>query len=387
MTRQWPPVAAVVVNHNGGELTMASLASLRAQDYPTDRLQIVLVDTASNDGVADWVRRTWPEIRVVDAGSNIGFAGGVNLGIRHAAPDAHIALLNPDATAEPDWLSALVAALELDETVGAVNAKVLFAGRFHDVHFEEALEVRGVRQAGLDVWGRLQFVDGWLGPGYERGVAYQWSSGPAFLRVPAGPPVDLLVSRRGRPATWERVTPIGPAHDVLNSAGLILTSDRFGADRGYLEIDRGQHDLRAEIFAWTGSAVILRRAYLDSVGPLDERLFLYYEDLDHAWRGREAGWTYLCEPAAVAHHVHQASAGRSALTDILIERNRLIVLRRHAGQFKALRASARHLLVTGSYARRDVVRRALHGDRPSLVIVRRRLRALAGAAPYLARSK
>jgi GT2 family glycosyltransferase len=369
-----PSVAVIVVNYEGGDLTLASVASLRAQRHPAGRLRVVLVDNASSDGVAARVRAQWSDVVVVDAGANLGFAGGVNLGVRHAGDAEYVGLLNPDATAEPGWLPALLAALEADPGVGAANAKVLFDVRFRDVTFDRPTRVDGARQEGTDVSDRLQYVTGWLGPAYERAHAYQWSAGPALLRVPDGAPVELRIDGR-----WIPAPAAGPPQDVINSAGLLLTPDGFGADRGYLEVDRGQYDERAEVFAWTGSSVLMRRAYLDAVGPLDERLFLYYEDLEHSWRGREAGWRFVCEPAAVTRHVHQAAAGRSPRTDVLIERNRLIVLRRHTSLRRAAGAAARHLLITGSYARRDVVSRVLHGRRPSFVIVGRRLRALGGA--------
>jgi GT2 family glycosyltransferase len=369
-----PLVATVVVNYNGGDLTLACLASLRDQHYPAERRRIVLVDNDSDDGITTRVRDQWPDVTVVETGANLGFAGAVNRGVRAAGTVDHVALLNNDATADPGWLAALVEALESDPQVGAVNAKVLFDIPFRDVHLDAPVELRGARQGGVDVWERVQFVDGWQGPAYERGAAYRWSTGPALLRVPDGAPVELLAD-----GAWTPAPDPGPPHDVINSVGLVVTDDHFGADRGYLEVDAGQYDERAEVPAWTGSAVLMRKAYLDDVGPLDEGLFLYYEDLEHAWRGAGKGWRYLCEPTAVVRHVHQAAAKRSSRTDVLIERNRLIVLRRHAGRRESARARWRFLLVTASYARRDIVRRLLRGRRPDATIVGRRLRALGGA--------
>jgi GT2 family glycosyltransferase len=376
MTSTSPSVAVVVVNYNGGDLTLACLASLHALDYPSDRLRIVLVDNASTDGVAARVRREQPDVVVVEAGANLGFAGGVNLGVRNAGDSAYIGLLNPDATVDPGWLSALVATLEADPGLGAVNAKVVFADRFRDVAFDQPVTVDGATSGAVDAWDRIQWVEGWRGPAYRRGRPYQWSTGPAVLRVPDGVDVTLEL-----PGGVQSPAP-GPLHDVINSAGVEVTHDGFGVDRGYLEVDRGQFDEPAEVQAWTGSSVLLRRAYLDGVGPLDERLFLYYEDFEHSWRGREAGWRFGYEPRARTRHVHQASVGRSGRSEVLIERNRLIVLSRHAPRRAAMAAFGRHLLITASYARRDVVRRVAGGQAPSFTIVGRRLRAWGGALRY-----
>jgi GT2 family glycosyltransferase len=373
MTPASPSVAIIVVNYNGGDLTLQCLASLAALDYPADRVRVVLVDNASTDGVAARVRGEQPGVVVVDAGANLGFAGGVNLGVRHAGHAGFIGLLNPDATVDAAWLSALADALEADPGLGAVNGKVVFADRFRDVAFDQPVTVTGATVGGTDAWDRIQWAEGWLGPAYDRGRPLQWSVGPAVLRVPEG--VDVVLEL---PPGVHQPEP-GPPHDVINSAGLVVTDDTFGADRGYLEIDRGQFDEPAELDAWTGSSVLLRRTYLDAVGPLDERLFLYYEDFEHSWRGRKAGWRFAYQPRARTRHVHQASVGRSGRSDVLSERNRLIVLSRHAARRAAVAAFGRHLLVTGSYVRRDVVARVAHGRRPSFTVVGRRLRAWTGA--------
>jgi GT2 family glycosyltransferase len=145
------------------------------------------------------------------------------------------------------------------------------------------------------------------------------------------------------------------------------------------------------VFAWCGAAVVLSSAYLAHVGRLDERLFLYYEDLELSWRGRERGWRYRYVPESVVRHVHAATAGEhSSLARYQNERNHLLVLARHAAAGDAIRAAARSLLITASYARRDVVSPMLRGDRPCPEIVRDRARAFAGylrLLPAMARER
>ena len=105
-----------------------------------------------------------------------------------------------------------------------------------------------------------------------------------------------------------------------------------GSDPGWLEVDTGQYDEPADVDAWCGGAVLLRREYLDDVGYFDERLFLYYEDVELSLRGAARGWRYRTAPAAVVRHVHSATATeRSPLAAHYNERNRLLVTTRHAG--------------------------------------------------------
>lgn len=102
-----PFVSVVVLNYNGREHLGPCLGSLRAQRYRP--FETILVDNASVDGSVAFVRERFPEVRIVESGSNLGFAGGNNLGVE-AARGRWIALLNNDARAADDWLEALVGA-------------------------------------------------------------------------------------------------------------------------------------------------------------------------------------------------------------------------------------------------------------------------------------
>jgi hypothetical protein len=416
----------VVVNHNGGDLTVSCLESVLRSEWPAQALDVVMVDNSSTDGVADRVRSLLPSVRVLDAGGNLGFGGGCNLALADLDGVDFVALLNNDAQVEPGWLAPLVDALEADRSVGAVNPKILFADRFVDVELVSGTGVRGlgdrrplgVRVSGAlvdgqDGWSRVQMVRGFWG--LEHGVdgegTYEWTNGDALLRVPVGTDgglpstcelrlaadsdrrvvvasggerVELTVGSQPR---WFRVPLGGEPFDVLNNVGSVLLPDGHGADRGYLERDTGQFDRPEEVFAWCGAAVLLSRRYLESVGLFEDRFFLYYEDFDLSWRGRAQGWRYLYEPGSVVRHVHSASSVEgSRLFQYYDERNRLLTLTRNAPVSLALREAGRHLLVTGSYARRDIVAPLVHRRPPQPETVRRRLRAYGGYVRLLPES-
>jgi GT2 family glycosyltransferase len=422
-------IGVVVVNHNGGGLTLECLHSVLRTEWPADALRVVLVDNASRDqaapdGVVARVRRDLPVVHVVESPINTGFAGGVNLGIRSLfATSPHVdrvALVNNDAVVDAGWLAPLAAALADDDRLGAACPKILFAGQFAELRFaaptvqrgrgddrELGVRVSGARVDGTDVWSRTQLVAGFWGRELDEGdpVAGEWSKAEATLRLPVDPSADPLPHaelrlRAPAPTTigitsgaltstidvttddrWHPVALGGRAIDVINNVGTELLPDGYGVDRGYLEPDDGRNDEPADVFAWCGAAVLLRREYLDDVGLLDERLFLYYEDLELSWRGAERGWRYRYVPTSVVRHVHAASSGEgSALKDYYDERNRLLVLTRHAGGPAGARAAGRHLLITASYARRDIVSPLLRGERPSTQVVARRLRALGAYA-------
>jgi GT2 family glycosyltransferase/glycosyltransferase involved in cell wall biosynthesis len=119
-----PAVSVIVVNYRGAEDTIACLRALRDElDYPADLLQLICVDNDSGDGGAELIGRE-PGVRLVEAGANLGFAGGCNLGASHATGTV-LAFLNNDARPHTAWASAAVDVLRADPTVAAVASKVL----------------------------------------------------------------------------------------------------------------------------------------------------------------------------------------------------------------------------------------------------------------------
>jgi GT2 family glycosyltransferase len=415
-------VRAVVLNYNGGDLTLECLRRLRATQWPADRFEVVLVDNASSDDVVATTRAEWPDVGVIESDRNLGFAGGCNLALRDLDDVDAVALVNSDVLVEPGWLAPLARALGHNPMVGAACPKILFASRFREIEVRcdtrrqgrldrRRLGVRlsGTRVTGSDVWRDTQLYEGFWGPehGTEPESSFQWTSGRAALRVPVaeqnpadecqlrlaadevtavtvrsgGRDVELKV---GTKPEWHTVPLRGRPFDVVNNVGTVLTGDGYGADRGYLERDHGQFENPEYVFAWCGGAVLLPTQYLSDVGLFDEQLFLYYEDVELAWRGSERAWRYRYVPDSVVRHVHSASTvAGSQLFDFYNERNRLLTLTRHADRRMVVKALARYLLVTGSYARRDVVSPVLRGRSPHPRILLRRLRAF-GAYLWMA---
>ena len=67
------------------------------------------------------------------------------------------------------------------------------------------------------------------------------------------------------------------------------------------------HDEPCTVDWAVGAAWLMRRSAIDDVGPLDERYFMYVEDLEWCWRANQRGWEVRFEPAAVVRHIGNAS--------------------------------------------------------------------------------
>jgi N-acetylglucosaminyl-diphospho-decaprenol L-rhamnosyltransferase len=99
-----PWVRVVIVNYNAGPLLQAAVAGL-ARQSDLD-FEAVLVDNGSTDGSAEACVLPDGRFRWLQAGTNLGFAAGCNLGCRDATTP-WLAMLNPDAVPEEDWLAVL----------------------------------------------------------------------------------------------------------------------------------------------------------------------------------------------------------------------------------------------------------------------------------------
>jgi GT2 family glycosyltransferase len=76
-----PRLTIVIVTYNSGDHIGPCLASLAANRPSVDH-ETLIVDNLSGDDTTDRVRLGWPEVRVIEAGGNVGFAAANNLGIR-----------------------------------------------------------------------------------------------------------------------------------------------------------------------------------------------------------------------------------------------------------------------------------------------------------------
>ena len=102
-------------------------------------------------------------------------------------------------------------------------------------------------------------------------------------------------------------TPIRSFYRLSLLSRLFPRSARFG-QYNLTFLDERQE---AEIDAPCGAFMMVRREVVDQVGLLDERYFMYGEDLDWAWRIKHAGWRVMYVPTATALHVKRAASRKT----------------------------------------------------------------------------
>lgn len=117
-------VSVILVNYRGAEDTIACLKAFDDVDWPSDRLELIVVENASGDDSATRIREAVPTAKVVESSTNSGFAGGCNLGVAHASGE-FVGFINNDARPDRDWISAAIKTLSGDSSIGAIACKVL----------------------------------------------------------------------------------------------------------------------------------------------------------------------------------------------------------------------------------------------------------------------
>jgi GT2 family glycosyltransferase len=130
-----PTTYVVLVNWNGKNVTLDCLASLHAVTYP--RMKIVVIDNASTDGSPEAFVQRYPDVEVLQQRENLRFAGGNNVGIRHAlgrGADA-VLLLNNDTLVDPGFLDPMIERLFSDPACGIVAPKIFYAGDPQSIWF------------------------------------------------------------------------------------------------------------------------------------------------------------------------------------------------------------------------------------------------------------
>ncbi len=243
-------IGVVIVSFNTVALLRDCLASLRTCTLP---LRVIVVDNYSADTSVAMVRAEFPAVELIALTENAGFARGTNSGL------AALGFGGPP-TADSNRLD-YVLVLNPDTVVhpGAIEALADFLAAHQRV--------------GL-VGPRLRNPDGSLQPAAFRFPTLLMTALDLF------PPGEVLPGRLYN-SWWHGRYPQEPAGTAP-----------FAID----------HPL--------GACMLIRNAALAEVGGLDERYFMYSEEVDWCWRLRAAGWAIWQVPAAEVTHVGGASTSQ-----------------------------------------------------------------------------
>ena len=144
------PATIIILTYNSSRFIEELLKSLR--DF-ANGAEILLVDNASSDDTVKLAKKFGSEIKIIETGSNLGFAKGNNFGANKATGE-YLLFLNPDTSFKNGKLSDMISVFEKNEKAGVVGGKLTgrdgtaekSAGRFFNL-IETLLIVLGLDEA------------------------------------------------------------------------------------------------------------------------------------------------------------------------------------------------------------------------------------------------
>ncbi|MDO8495824.1 MAG: glycosyltransferase family 2 protein [bacterium] len=227
-------LSIIIVNYKNRELLKLCLQSLEQHVLPNIESEVLVVDSEAEAETAEMIREDFPKMQYLLEQNNVGYAKGVNRGLRKAQ-GSYILILNPDIIVTSGTVETMLEFIKTNPEVGLVGPRLLnFDGSVQNSRFR-------------------------------------------FYR-----PSTILYRR-----SFLGKLPFG----------------QKGLDRFHMK------DVTSEEIAWPdwlmGSALLTTREAINKVGLLDERFFLYFEDVDWAKRFWENGYKVAYLPKATMYHYLQ----------------------------------------------------------------------------------
>ncbi len=126
-TNKTPDLTIITVTFKSKGVINRCLDSLAADGYlpdgPSSKVEVIVVDSCSDDGTAEEIAAAYPTVTVVPLDENVGFARGCNVGIRRSQ-SPHVMLLNPDCVVHPGTIAGLLAELDAHPKAAVVGPKL-----------------------------------------------------------------------------------------------------------------------------------------------------------------------------------------------------------------------------------------------------------------------
>jgi GT2 family glycosyltransferase len=126
-------ISIITVNFNQSEATVQLLRSIDLH-YPDSNLEIILVDNGSMDYKESLFTSDGNKIKNIRSEKNLGFAGGNNLGIRHAT-GKYLFLVNNDTEFTPGLIETLVKSLDENPRIGIISPKINYYDEQNTVQY------------------------------------------------------------------------------------------------------------------------------------------------------------------------------------------------------------------------------------------------------------
>ncbi len=135
--------AVVILNWNGEKLLEQFLPSVTKY---SEEAEIYVADNASTDDSIDFLKKNYPQVKLIELTINLGYAGGYNAALKQVKEELVI-LLNSDVEVTQNWLQPIISVFEEEPEVAAVQPKI------KDYKKKEYFEYAGAAGGFIDKFG------------------------------------------------------------------------------------------------------------------------------------------------------------------------------------------------------------------------------------------
>lgn len=273
-------VSIIIVNYNTRELIKACIDSI----YETTKkisYEIIVVDNCSTDGSQEMLRKEYPKVNLIQSQVNGGFAYANNIGIKQSK-GRYLFLLNSDTIIVKDAIEKLISYMDENDKVGMIGPKLLNGDLSHQTS-----------------------ISGF--PSFKREVYHMYK-----------------------------------LKNVLKIPFIKAFFVKFGGKLGSKDVQQYMKNFQnieepEEVQVLVGAALLVRREVINDIGMLDERYFMYYEEIDFCLQASKANWSRIYYPyAEIIHLIGQSSKKLSGITFYERYRSMILYFRKNFGSSKEI---------------------------------------------------
>ncbi len=284
-------ISIIIVNWRVRHLVEKCLDSIRAQESGIN-LKTIIVDNYSNDGIAEMLMLNYPEVKYTGLIKNYGFAKANNLALGQAT-GKYICLLNPDTELKPGFLAGVLKYFSANSDVDIIGPRLL------NTDGSLQYSVRRLPSLSSQIFTLLK------------------------LQNIINPQVDLN----------------GILPKYFLGFGKLLRR-LFAKARVSLDYLASDFDYNKEqvVEQLMGAAIICRAEVFKKIGNLDEKFYIWFEEVDFCKRAQEAGLVIKYVPELeVIHHGGQSFAQAPNLRKQLIfDRSLIYYFWKHNPKWQAI---------------------------------------------------
>jgi GT2 family glycosyltransferase len=240
-------LSVIVVSYNTKKLLKQCLDSVFKYTKSIN-FEVVVIDNASHDGSPAMVEKSFPQVKLIKSKKNLGFAAANNRGIKKAR-GRYILLLNSDIILRENSIKKMIGWMEKKKKVGISSCQLV-----HDD-------------------GSLQRTGGYF---------------PDLLRI-----FNWMFFIDDLPFIKELIKPFHP-HEPQT---------------GWLS---SQYFQKQHFQDWvTGAFFLIRKEVVEQIDGLDEKFFMYVEELEFCYRAKKAGWRIAYVPLTKVVHLERKSGSQA----------------------------------------------------------------------------